>query len=691
MSNQPIIAVFIDADNIQSHNVKKIMDVLTPKGNVMIRRVYANWTKSDEYLTGWASAIAEHGYKAIQQFDHVQGKNASDMAMIVDVMEFLYTKSIDIFCLVSSDSDFTPLCLNLREMGKTVIGMGNRNTSKSLINVCHDFHYLNFNQKFAEKSPDKPADEPKKAPEVPKPPSSNLSLNLSLNSGAVSASNVASSSASTAPKRSGNPNHNKELIALVHQWVAKEGKDGWLIASTLGQLLQKHGYFYQHFGFDKLAMFMKALKDFDVKFEGSNYYIGEKTTHNLSMQLVEEYASTDELVSVNDVQAMTVDNALINAIGSAVAVHQVDGWADTYAVTAYLEGTFGIRASDYGYVNLLELLKNITTFELNKVEKRYFVKDLRAHAETVEIDQKSDGEKRKHTTEELQENIELMRVIAGAIDDNLVGSWATAMDVGQQLKGLGISAKDYGYKNIGLLLKASELFELVTKDGQTYIKSPTGKVAPPKKSPDEVDLVSLAQQESMPEMEEQVIEVIEVSETDDNVGENLVQLEQIIEHADDVEEAFATSDEISDETAGSDESGNDDCDENADDSDDVENVEHIKNVENADENTADDGFNANSDVDSDDEEEEEVEEIDGHEFLAVLNNAIDCHHNQDGWAKVSDVGADIKKAFGVGSTALGYRTFADFFATLDGYELQKSGRIWQIRQKEAWQNRCYPW
>lgn len=663
MSNQPIIAVFIDADNIQSHNVKKIMDVLTPKGDVMIRRVYANWTKSDEYLTGWASAIAEHGYKAIQQFDHVQGKNASDMAMIVDVMEFLYTKSIDIFCLVSSDSDFTPLCLSLREMGKTVIGMGNRNTSKSLINACHDFHYLNFNQKFAETSPD----EPKKAPEVPKPPSSNLSPNLSSNSGAVSASNVDLNSASTAPKRSGNPNHNKELIALVHQWVAKEGKDGWLIASTLGQLLQNHGYFYQHFGFDKLAMFMKALKDFDVKFEGSNYYIGEKTTHNLSMQLVEEYASTDEIVSVNDVQAMTVDNALINAIGSAVAVHQVDGWADTYAVTAYLEGTFGIRASDYGYINLLELLKNLTTFELNKVEKRYFVKDLRAHAETVEIVQKSDGEKRKHTTEELQENVELMRVIAGAIDDNLVGSWATAMDVGQQLKGLGISAKDYGYKNIGLLLKASELFELVTKDGQTYIKSPTGKVAPHKKSPDEADLVSLAQQESTPEMAEQVIEVVEVSETDDNVGENLAQPEPIIEHINDVDEAFATSDE----TADSDESG-----ENADDSDDVE------NVENADESTTDDGLDADSESDSDDEEEE-VEEIDGHEFLAVLNNAIDRHHNQDGWAKVSDVGVDIKKTFGVGSTALGYRTFADFFATLDGYELQKSGRIWQIRQKEA--------
>lgn len=173
------------------------MDVLSPKGNVMIRRVYANWAKSNEYLTGWSSAIAEHGFKAIQQFDHVQGKNASDMAMIVDVLEFLYTKEVDIFCLVSSDSDFTPLCLKLREAGKTIIGMGKKSTSKSLINACHDFHYLNFNQ--MSKDEPKPTSEPKSTTKSDTP---------------------------TPPKKSGNPNYDKTLIKLVHNWIAKEGKDG---------------------------------------------------------------------------------------------------------------------------------------------------------------------------------------------------------------------------------------------------------------------------------------------------------------------------------------------------------------------------------------------------------------------------------------------------------------------------------
>lgn len=603
MQRTPIIAVFIDADNIQSHNVKKIMDVLSSKGNVMIRRVYANWAKSDEYLTGWSSAIAEHGFKAIQQFDHVQGKNASDMAMIVDVMDFLYTKDVDIFCLVSSDSDFTPLCLRLREMGKFIIGMGNKNTSKSLINACHDFHYLNFNQLKSSEPPSPAPSEPPKPPKTDKGESTKPTY-----------------------KKSGNPNHNKELIELVHRWVAKESRDGWLIASTLGQLLQKHGYFYQNFGFDKLATFMKALKDFDVKFEGSNYYIGEKSDHNLSMQMIEAYATDDELVSVHDVQVMVVDNALINAIGSAVAVHQVDGWADVYAVTDYLKGTFGITSEQYGYTNLLELLKNITTFETQKVEKRYFIKDLRATLsdEPLEV-ATSSTQKHKYTTEELQDEIELMALIAKAIDDNLsIGSWATTVDVGQALKQQGVSAKDYGYKNIGLLLKASELFEIIVKDdGQTHVKSPTGKTAKPKESAEVLEVDNLQPLAGQVEPDDEC-----VNET--NMAD---------ESADDPAEAGLATDEF---------------------------------VEAGD----------NQDGEQDDQDDE-VETIDGHEFLAVLNQAINKRQNQDGWANVTNVGADIKKAFGVGSMALGYRTFAEFFATLDGYELKKVGRIWHIRQKLA--------
>lgn len=53
--------------------------------------------------------LHEFAIQPIQQFDLTKGKNATDMALVIDVMDVLYTKNVDVICLVSSDCDFTPL------------------------------------------------------------------------------------------------------------------------------------------------------------------------------------------------------------------------------------------------------------------------------------------------------------------------------------------------------------------------------------------------------------------------------------------------------------------------------------------------------------------------------------------------------------------------------------------------------
>lgn len=57
-------------------------------------------------------------------------------------MDILYSNQVDIFCLVSSDSDFTRLAMRLREAGKEVIGMGMKQTPKPFIAACNKFIYL---------------------------------------------------------------------------------------------------------------------------------------------------------------------------------------------------------------------------------------------------------------------------------------------------------------------------------------------------------------------------------------------------------------------------------------------------------------------------------------------------------------------------------------------------------------------
>ena len=105
------IALLIDADNAPAAKIEFIIADLATWGVVNIRRAYGNW--KSEKLKGWVELLHEFAIQPVQQFDLVKGKNATDMAMLVEAMDMLYTKNVSTFCLVSSDCDFTPLVQQL--------------------------------------------------------------------------------------------------------------------------------------------------------------------------------------------------------------------------------------------------------------------------------------------------------------------------------------------------------------------------------------------------------------------------------------------------------------------------------------------------------------------------------------------------------------------------------------------------
>jgi hypothetical protein len=76
-----------------------------------------------------------------QQFAYTTGKNASDIALVIDAMDLLHSGRFDGFCLVSSDSDFTRLASRLREEGADVYGFGARKTPESFRQACRRFIY----------------------------------------------------------------------------------------------------------------------------------------------------------------------------------------------------------------------------------------------------------------------------------------------------------------------------------------------------------------------------------------------------------------------------------------------------------------------------------------------------------------------------------------------------------------------
>jgi len=135
------IALLIDMDNVSAKYVKSMFDELNFYGTVSIRRIYGNWKKPN----GWdEEVLLEYSIQPIQQFDYTKGKNATDMAMVIDAMDILYSNSVDIFCIVTSDSDFTKLAMRLRESKAYVIGMGESKTPAALTKACNKFVHLDL-------------------------------------------------------------------------------------------------------------------------------------------------------------------------------------------------------------------------------------------------------------------------------------------------------------------------------------------------------------------------------------------------------------------------------------------------------------------------------------------------------------------------------------------------------------------
>jgi uncharacterized protein (TIGR00288 family) len=144
MSNQPSpktkIALLIDADNAPAAKIEAVIAELAQYGVANIRRAYGNWGSSN--LKSWAECLHDHAIRPVQQFDYTKGKNATDVAMVIDAMDLMYTQNLDAFAIVSSDSDFTPLVMRILTNGLDVYGFGEEKTPKPFVSACSTFLFL---------------------------------------------------------------------------------------------------------------------------------------------------------------------------------------------------------------------------------------------------------------------------------------------------------------------------------------------------------------------------------------------------------------------------------------------------------------------------------------------------------------------------------------------------------------------
>jgi len=131
------LAVLIDAENAQASLIEELLAEIARYGTASVNRAYGDWTTTR--LSAWKEHLHRFAIQPIQQFGYTRGKNSSDSSLIIDAMDLLHAGNMDGYCLVSSDSDFTPLATRLRESGAEVYGFGDKKTPEAFVAACDKF------------------------------------------------------------------------------------------------------------------------------------------------------------------------------------------------------------------------------------------------------------------------------------------------------------------------------------------------------------------------------------------------------------------------------------------------------------------------------------------------------------------------------------------------------------------------
>ncbi|TPG13955.1 NYN domain-containing protein [Pedococcus bigeumensis] len=290
------IALLIDADNSSAKKIDLILNELSAYGETSIRRAYGNWTKAG--LKPWADVLHARAIRPVQQFDYSRGKNASDMAMVVDAMALLYNDDPDAFGIVSSDADFTPLVMHLREKGAAVYGFGERKTPEPFRSACTRFLFLDH---LAE--PDEVRLDDTMAPaaassgaqttdlQAGEAPAAESGSNASRQAGtkktaAKKAAGAAKKSEAAAPKTDGPParktttelRQDGGLVRLLRNAVSRAADDdGWASVGAVGNSISNQSSFdSRNHGYASLSKLLKATELFEVRTIGNAMSVRDK-------------------------------------------------------------------------------------------------------------------------------------------------------------------------------------------------------------------------------------------------------------------------------------------------------------------------------------------------------------------------------------------------------------------------------
>ena len=238
-------AVLIDADNISNKYAELIFKEASNYGNVKIKRIYGDWSKAD--LASWRDTLLDYSITPVQQFNYTTGKNSTDSAIIIDAMDILFSESVDGFCLVTSDSDFTRLVTRMRESDMYVVGMGEKKTPQPLVRACSEFKYLDAILKAAEKN-----SKPKKPKKTVKKKGAEEEKTEPVKAEVKTEKETAE-------------DEKVVLVNLIKEIIEADAAD-WLEISYLDALIKRRrpDFDFRVYGYKKMVLFFESLEPYGI-------------------------------------------------------------------------------------------------------------------------------------------------------------------------------------------------------------------------------------------------------------------------------------------------------------------------------------------------------------------------------------------------------------------------------------------
>lgn len=324
-SSNKKLAVLIDADNAPADCIEDLLEEIAKYGTATVKRIYGDWSHG---LLQWKAALLPHAIIPVQQFAYTKGKNATDMALVIDAMDLLYSGNFDGFCLVSSDSDFTRLASRIRESGLAVYGFGEQKTPESFRKACDKFIYI----------------------EVFRPQKTN-------------APKTTNKTKTTNENK--NQNNINNLTQLIKRAVKETADDfGWANLGPIGSHINKINPEFDSrlYGFSKLSELIKSLELFETRTDNNQLQIRQrknekndtkpnpetnKQPENHAPTLEELSAQIEKIIQQNTLQqGEKAQWATLNAVGQQLKNEQPQ-----------------LNLKTYGHNRLSSLIKAIKHFE----------------------------------------------------------------------------------------------------------------------------------------------------------------------------------------------------------------------------------------------------------------------------------------------------------------------------------------